>query len=184
MAELCYTEPKKGGASMDILFQNKYTRTKDLAKEVYRFYYFRRKLLIVLYILLLLAFLANAADALSGDPYNLGILIYIPMFFALIGSIYCRQVKAMVQRDIEMHGKEVEVELTVTDHYIQHATSTGSVYQVEFDKFKRAIQTKNLILLHSKANVFYILRKDSFQLGTKEGFVDFLRTKGIPVKGK
>ena len=46
----------------------------------------------------------------------------------------------------------------------------------------RKSQTKNLILLKSRANLIYILRKDTFTKGTKDDFIAFLRSKGIKVK--
>ena len=60
----------------------------------------------------------------------------------------------------------------------------GGADTVEFNKIKNAIQTKNYILLRSKANLIYIFCKDTFTVGTKEEFVSFLRAKGIKVKGK
>jgi hypothetical protein len=53
-----------------------------------------------------------------------------------------------------------------------------------FDKIKGAVQTKNLILLRTKANMIWIFRKDSFSVGSKEEFISFLKNKGIKVKGK
>ena len=44
---------------METLFENSYVRNKELAKEIYRYYYFQRKWLIVCYVLLLLSFLGN-----------------------------------------------------------------------------------------------------------------------------
>lgn len=46
----------------------------------------------------------------------------------------------------------------------------------------KAVQTENLILLRSKANLIYIFRKDTFIKGTHEEFIMFLRGKGIKIK--
>ena len=88
----------------------------------------------------------------------------------------------MVKRDSEFHGKEISIETIVTNEYIQNTASTGAVNKLEYDKIKNVAQTKNLILLRSKANLIYIFRKDTFAKGNKEDFADFLRSKGIKIK--
>ena len=44
--------------------------------------------------------------------------------------------------------------------------------------------TKNLILLHSKAKLIYIFRKDTFTKGTKNDFIAFLKDKGVKINRK
>ena len=169
---------------MEILFKNSYTRNKELAKEIYRFYYFQRKLLVVIYILFALSFLANIVSVALGEYYNIWVFVFVPLFVALQFYCYFRQVNTMVKRDNELHGKEIEVETIVTDTFIQNTASTGAVNQIEYDKIRNAVQTKNMILLRSKANLIYIFRKDTFEIGTKEEFISFLKAKEITVKGK
>ena len=169
---------------MEILFKNSYTRNRELAKEIYRFYYFQRKLLVFTYFLLAFSFLANIVCVAVGISYNIGILIFVPLFVAIQFYCYFHQVNIMVKRDNEVHGKEINVETTVTDSYIQNVASTGSVYQIGYDDIKNAVQTKNLILLRSKSNLIYIFDKNTFDIGTKEEFLLFLTSKGIKVRGK
>ena len=72
---------------MEILFKNSYTRNKELAKEIYRFYYFQRKLLVVVYILFALSFLANIVSAALGESYNIGVFVFVPLF--VVFQFYC-----------------------------------------------------------------------------------------------
>ena len=169
---------------MEILFKNTIVRNKEMAKEIYRFYYFKRKILVLCYVLLAISFLANLASAIMNQPYSIVVFVIVPLFVALQFFCYFSQVNAVIKRDLEAHGKEIEVETVVTQDYIEYTTSTGSVSRVEYDKFKTAIITKNLILLHSKANMIYMFRKDAFEIGTKEEFISFLKSKGIKIKGK
>lgn len=99
-------------------------------------------------------------------------------------QLYCyfRQVNAVVKRDEEVHGNEIAVETIVTEEYIQSTAATGAVNKLGYDKIRYAVQTKNLILLRSKANLIYIFRKDTFTKGTLDDFVTFLKAKGIKVK--
>ena len=167
---------------MEILFENSYVRNKELAKEIYRYYYFQRKWLVVCYALLLLSFLSNIFISIFEKTYNWGIFIFVPLF--LLFQLYCyfRQVNTMVKRDSEVHGKEISVETIVTNEYIQNTASTGAVNKLEYDKIRNSVQTKNLILLRSKANLIYIFRKDAFTKGDTESFIKFLNGKGIKIK--
>lgn len=167
---------------MEILFKNGYIRNKELVKEIYRFYYFQRKWLVVCYVLISLSFFANILIALFEQTVNWGVLIFVPLFFLFQLYCYFRQVNTMVKRDSEVHGKEIAVETVVTNEYIQNIASTGAVNKLEYDKIRNVAQTKNLILLRSKANLIYIFSKDNFTKGNKEDFVRFLRSKGVKIK--
>jgi len=167
---------------MEIFFENSYVRNKELAKEIYRYYYFQRKWLVVCYALLLLSFLSSIFISIFEKTYNWGVFIFVPLF--LLFQLYCyfRQVNTMVKRDSEVHGKEISVETIVTNEYIQNIASTGAVNKLEYDKIRNSVQTKNLILLRSKANLIYIFRKDTFTKGDKESFIRFLNDKGVKIK--
>jgi hypothetical protein len=169
---------------MEIMFKNTIVRNKEMVKEIYRFYYFKRKIVILCHVLFAISLLANVALAIMGKSYSTFVFVAVPLFVALQFFCYFRQVNVVINRDLEVHGKEIEVETVVTQDYIEYTTSTGSVSRVEYDKFKTAIITKNLILLHSKANMIYMFRKDAFEIGTKEEFISFLKSKGIKIKGK
>ena len=167
---------------METLFENSYVRNKELAKEIYRYYYFQRKWLVVCYALLLLSFLGNILTSIFEKTYNWGVCIFVPLFFLFQFYCYFRQVNTMVKRDSEVHGKEISVETIVTNEYIQNTASTGAVNKLEYDKIRNSVQTKNLILLRSRANLIYIFRKDTFTKGNKEDFISFLNGKGVKIK--
>ena len=167
---------------MEILFENSYVRNKLLAKEIYTHYYFQRKWLVVCYALLLLSFLGNILISIFEKTFNWGVFIFVPLFFLFQLFCYFQQVNTMVKRDSEVHGKEISVETIVTNEYIQNTASTGAVNKLEYDKIRNVVQTKNLILLRSKANLIYIFRKDTFTKGNNEDFAHFLRSKGIKIK--
>lgn len=170
---------------MEILFKNNHAMKKELAKEIYRYFYFQRKLYIVIYILLAIGFVLNLVSVvLSPSYFDVVMLICILAVAVIPVWLYFIQVNSLIKRNIEMYGKEIEVEVIVTEDFIQNTFSTGAVNKLEYYKIKRAVQTKNLILLYTKANLVYTLRKDAFEIGTKEGFIAFLKSKNITVKGK
>ncbi len=170
---------------MDVLFENTHVRTKELVKEIYSYFYFRRKLSIFGWVVFGLSFVINLVCAIFGDSCSTTstiILILAPFIAILPLYAYIRQVNIVVKRDKEVHGKEIEVTTVVTDEFIQQTASTGSINKITFDNIKVVIQTKNLILLRSKANLLYIFRKDMFIVGDESEFISFLKNKGIKVK--
>lgn len=169
---------------MDIKFKNKYTRNRELAKEIYGYYYFKRKLYVFADVLLAISFTVNLIGAVVGDSYSLYVFIAAPLMAALQVFLYFYQVNMMIKRDHELAGKDVDIETVVTDELIQGASSTGTVNKITFDKVKGVVQTKNLIMLGTKANMIYIFHKDGFEIGNAEEFIAFLRNKGFSVKGK
>ncbi len=169
---------------MDVLFKNSHTNDKETAKEVYRYFYYQRKLYIVSYIMLAVFFIQNLIYAILGFNYSIALFIIIPIGALFPTYCYFYQFNAMLKRTIETYGKEITTEKTVTEEFIHNVTETGNQTKIPLCNIKVAIQTKNLIMLRSQANLLYIFRKDSFTVGTKEDFITFLKSKGICVKGK
>ena len=167
---------------MDTLFENSFVRDKQLAKEIYGYYYFQRKWRIVCYVVIILSFLGNVWFAINGNTLSWSVVVFVPLFILLQIYGYFRNVSTMVKRDMEVHGKAITVETVVTDAYIQQTASTGAVNKLEYDSVKKVTRTKNLIMLHSKARLIYIFRKDTFQKGTADEFITFLKGKGIKIK--
>lgn len=167
---------------MEVLFENSYTRDEKLIKEIYRYEYFRRKLLIIFDIVMILCLLSNILILVVEKKCYWGVFILAPLYFFYKFFCYWRQVRMILKRDQEVHGKEISVETIVTNEYIQNTASTGAVNQLAYDNIQNVVQTKNLILLRSEANLVYIFQKDAFTIGNAEDFIRFLKDKGIKVK--
>ena len=167
---------------MEVLFENSYTRDEKLIKEIYRYEYFRRKLLIIFDVVVMLCLLSNILILVVEKECYWGVFILAPLFFLYQFFCYWRQVRMILKRDQEVHGNEISVETIVTNEYIQNTASTGAVNQLAYENIRNVVQTKNLILLRSEANLVYIFRKDAFTKGNAEDFIKFLKDKGIKVK--
>lgn len=165
---------------MDIIFENSYTRTKELLKEVYNFYYFKRSIYIILDIVIGLSFLVNVVWLFMGYNVNFYVMFLAPLFFVIQFFQYFKSVNTIIKRDYEINkGSLIHVNTIVTEHSLKNTASTGSKNEVDFSQIKKAVQTKNLILLRSQANLIYILRKDTFTKGTCKEFIEFLNKKGF-----
>ena len=169
---------------MEILFQNTYVANKELYKEIYWYAYFQRKFFVFSYFVLAFYFVFNLACALFCQRYSLAMFILIPLLFGLRFLGYFSQIHTTVKRNKEVCDEDMRIETVVTDSCIQQTASNGAVNQIEFGKIRYAVQTKNLILLRSKANLMYVFDKRTFTVGSKEAFVSFLMTKGVKVHGK
>ncbi|MGI6745061.1 MAG: hypothetical protein BWY46_01195 [Firmicutes bacterium ADurb.Bin300] len=106
---------------MDILFENSYTRTTELAKEIYQDFYFKRTIYIIFDILIGLSFLVNIVSFIINQYYyNVSVLIIAPLFFILQFYLYFKAVKVMVSRDNEVNGgNSIHVDTIVTNEFIQ-----------------------------------------------------------------
>ena len=166
---------------MEAIFENVCVRNREVTKEIYNYYFFRRNWTVVAYIILGLVLAANLGVlCLEGEPYSRGLLIFIPLVFIFQISRYFNAVKTTVMR-YEETGQTL-ITTTVTDEFIQMASQNGASGKLEYGNVNKAIQTKNLIILETKAKMFYVFAKDGFTKGSKEDFVAFLQSKGIKIK--
>lgn len=167
------------------LFTNSYVRDEELAKEFYRYSYFGKpvhKIFAAIYIFLLA--MSVFAFVKDGNPE---MLIYCIVIIALVVGmliwVYKRSVKAMLaQSEILLSGELPALEFSFFDNEIKTKATSGEELTVSYEKIKRVQTTKNLILLSIGMNMFFILKKDAFVLGSYESFVIFLKNKGIKVK--
>ncbi len=166
---------------MEILFENYYVRDISLLKEIYTYSYFKNPLLLIMNFFIILFTLINLYFCILKSTFSFSLFI-APIYFLFVFFRYKSYVKNTIKRDNEVNGgKNIEVNTIATDEYIQNTASTGSVYKVPYDNIKNCKQTKNLILLYSKANLIYIFRKDTFSKGSANEFIEFLKNKGINV---
>lgn len=174
----------KGGFQTDVLFENSYVRDRTLAQEIYWYLYFKRPFYVAIDIIFTMCLVSNLITLIF---YNVSlsavVFVLVPLFYGVQFISYRRAVGIMLKRDNEIHrDMPITVQTVVTDKFIRNTASTGSVYEIEFSKIVRGYQTKNLILLRSKANLIYIFRMDTFTRGTVGEFISFLYQKGIQIK--
>ena len=169
---------------MDILFKNSYVKSKDDIKDFYRFYCFKRKWIIAFDIMIGISFCANVLSALLGYSYNISVFVGTALFVALQFFSYFYLVKKIETRDRNLYQGEIKVELAATNDYIRMLSSAGLDRQLGYDAITGVIQTKKLIFICSNDKLAYFIRKDSFEIGSEEDFLLFLKSKGVQVKIK
>lgn len=167
---------------METLFENSYIRNKAFVKEFYRYYYFEKSSVMIAYSVILLSFLISIFLAVFCGIYNWFVFSVVPLLFLFQLYRYFYQVNIILKRDRELAEEDITVHVAATEDFIQNTTSLGAVGRLGYDKIKVVEQTKNLILLYSKEESVFIFAKNSFEKGTKEEFIAFLKAKGIRVK--
>ena len=166
---------------MEAIFENVCVRNREVTKEIYGYYFFRRNGVVVAYVILGLLFLTNLVMFFHDrESYSWGLFVFIFLFFVFQISRYYNTVKTTVMRFEEIG--QILIKTTVTDECVCITAPDGASGKLEYCNVNKAIQTKNLIILETKAKLFYVFAKDGFTKGSKEDFVAFLQSKGIKIK--
>ncbi len=174
---------------MGIKFENKYIRDEKLMKEFFAYHFFKKPS----------ALITNFIVAPLLFVYSLFMIIALPssygekniFFITLVSSVvivfiaffaYFQNTKTLISREKEMNGGDFfEITTAVTDYNIIQSTEK-SESKIEFTSIKKVILTKNLIILMTKSKLGFILKLNSFTLGTPDELLDFLRSKGFKIK--
>ena len=167
---------------MEILFENSYTRNKEWAKDVFRYIRFKRPIAIILFVAMAVCLAAGLFSFIVSGGFPWLNLIVSAVFLALMFFVYFRDINLTLKRDIEVYGKALDVTVTVTAENITQTLPNGSETHLNYADIKKAVATKNYIYLWSKANLIYSLKKNAFSVGDTDGFLGFLKNKGIKVK--
>ena len=166
---------------MDILFENKYVNSEEITKEIYMYCYFKRPIWIAVDVFVVLNFLAGFGYLIFEKSLNF--CIFAPIIILWQFYLYRRAVRITSKRIHEIYSeKSTEIQTFVTGENIKMNFSTVAVYEIAYSKFKKAIQTQNLIILFSETNLIYILHKDAFTKGSPEEFISFIKAKGIKIR--
>lgn len=160
---------------MDTLFENRYTRTKEIMREYCGYMFFRRPSMRICD--LLLVFFVVSSILLGSSPV-IAVVLLLTAAAQVLAYVYTPA--AMQKRDAEAaSGGTITVESAATDDLLRFQVSNGAAQELPYAKMKKVVQTKRLILINSEAKLWYILPKDTFTKGTAEDFLAFLKTKGI-----
>ena len=162
------------------IFKNVFIRDEETLKEFYKHDYLKATRFRIIYIgyaiLLLMSVLAYDIS-LFISYLLLGLILALIILFS-----YSQNLKTTIARDKELaNGRDIVSQISVFDDRIE-LTVLENTQSVSFENVKRADQTKNYICVITKARFAYIFKKDSFTKGDSEGFIEFLRFKGIKVR--
>ncbi len=166
---------------MEPIFENKYIRDKETAKEISAFLYLKRPLSIVVGILCAFCFVVHLTFFILGYEYSVLGFILLPTYIAY--KLYCYFVSknSFIKRDAEISKGDIVITTEIYEDCLTVKVSNGSVVELEYDKIKKISLTKNYILIISKARLIYVLKKDSFTKGSFSEFIEYIKNKGIKI---
>lgn len=165
---------------METLFVNQYYRTAEVDKEIYKVLYLQR-ISIYLYFgyMLLLGIIMYILYGIF--PLILVLVIILAYCIALFFG-YRKTVKTSCKRTEETLGPNPLMYIEIAADQIRTFGPRGYRGEYNYYQLKKVIQTKNLILLQTNANLVHILHKQGFSPASCEDFLQFLRSKGLKVK--
>ncbi len=171
---------------MEVLFKNTYTRDKKLITEYCRHAMYKSPSTIVGYCLI--AFLIVDCVFMVMLQKSVEWLTIYAFIIAVFGiaviAWQCRRsIKLILRRDLEVnHGKPMDITVIVTNDGIGIRNDTAE-QTISFDSVKKKVyQSKNLIYLTTNAKLAIIFDKNSFEIGSAEELLAFLRAKGFKIK--
>lgn len=170
----------------ETVFENTYHRTREVAKETYRYIQFKSPEAVRFWIywgVLVALMLALIGWTRRLDVLNA--LFFLCMAASILHNVYryARNVKLMIARDQEQYGEtpaEINTFLTQTGVGIRPMASETA--EIAYANIRYAAQTRHLILIFTKAKLFHMLHKDGFTKGTAEECLAFLKEKGVRVR--
>lgn len=163
---------------MEVLFENHYTRTPEILRELYQHLYFKRPVSIAIYVAFALAIIA--AVIFGGIFVNS--LIYFVIILVMQFFLYRKAVKMSIKRDeSKFDTAQLYVQTRMSEEELHCRYGESTTRTVSVADIKGGWQTKNLIVLRTNIKLVIIIHKRNFTVGDCEGFVEFLRGKGIKV---
>ena len=161
---------------MEPRFINRYTMTKEMIRE----FQWKVGRFNVLAILCAVAVVTSTLSAIfNTGSGRFSLLIFTVFFTALLALMFFMSANGTWKRIVEQSGgapREETVAFTEEQAYNDSAATGGRV-NIDYASLKKVIVTKNLIVLKTKAKLGYILRRDSFVLGTEKEFMAFISAK-------
>ncbi len=169
---------------MEPIFENRYIRDKETAKEISASIYFKQPLFLWTLILCGICFAVNLFCLLAGYEYYLYGLIFPPVYAAFWFYSYVMFKNSLIKRDAESYKGDVVITMKVYEDHITAIGADGSEVKLEYGKIKKSVTTKQYIIFTTRARLMYALKNDSFIKGTFEDFITFINSKGIKIKTK
>lgn len=169
---------------MDIIFENRYLRTKEVHKEIHSHYFFKRPLVIVEYILLALVMILCILSLPFPDVFPLRsvAIFWLPISVLAVAAMiiqYVKTVNISQKRDLEINdGKPVEVRMILTNDVIETClVSPETKYHFSYHSIRKIMTTRNYYVLLTEAKHSIVFKKDGFVKGSPDEFLPFVRTK-------
>lgn len=152
---------------------NKYTNTKEIVKEYQKAWWSNRykKEIIVMCIVLFIGLVILISQITKKDIKIMSLIAFIVlpvMYFTMY--FYKKKIAFKIEEErFEKAYKDVknkEIKIIIDD--IIKVSTNKNTSEVSYNKIKKYIETKNLIVLLLEGDMTIAIKKDSFLNGTEE----------------
>ena len=161
---------------------NKYINTKQIVREYQRAWWNDRyrKEIIVMVIVLLLGMFMLITQIIQKDVKIMSLLLFaiLPiMYFAMY--FYKRKIAFKIEQEQynKMYKDVKNREIKIRFDNVIKVTTNKNTSEISYDKIKKYIDTKNLIVLLLEGDMTIALKKDSFINGTEQECKKILDSK-------
>ena len=166
---------------MEPLFINRHIRDEAVYKEVYRSHFFSPFMILPLS-RAALTYISSLVLAIMGQDILYENLIIVPVALGVIFLSYRLRLSTAIKRDKEQFGQPPTIICEVSQTGIRIGADGHFSQEVPFSGFRRAKETKHLILLFSRARLVYIFHKDGFVKGSVPEFNRFLWENNLRIR--
>ena len=160
---------------------NRYKYTKDIIEEYQNAWWSNEfrigNISMIITTFIAIGLLLQAIQRNTINFYTIFLLI-MPLLYFIMFPI---RKKKSIKIEMDKYSKTYEntdntIEIKVLNEKIEINTAGGKT-ELTYDKIKKYIETKNLIILLLKGDMTVALKKDSFVNGTEEECKNFLKEK-------
>jgi hypothetical protein len=164
---------------METLFENHYTLHKANVEEMYTNVILKRPIMYVIFAIEGACVLLNIVNVFVFGSMDFTTTIIAAAIAVTVFVMLKIASNKTVRQMCELNeGEPPEVTTEVFEDGIKVFSRRGS-NEMSWPSFKKALLTKNLILLLTKENVVFTLSKGGFTKGTYQGFCELLKGKGL-----
>jgi len=161
---------------------NKYTNSREIVKEYQKAWWTNRykKEIITMCIVLLMGLFMLIKQIIEKNIRIMSLLAFIvlpTMYFAMYFFRKKRAFKIEEERFDKAYKDVKNREIKIRFDDVIKVTTNKSTTEVSYEKIKKYVDTKNLIVLLLEGDSTVALKKDSFVNGTEEEFKKILDEK-------
>ena len=165
---------------MNPKFCNRFTRTFEVERELYRYMNLTAPLVRAALIILGAALVIDvAASLIFGLSYaNMAVfamccILLFVLFFRYYAAV--QTAKARFAEDTNNKG-EITVTATVTEgKLISESSDRETPVEVPFQKFSKVFETQHYYMLYTDDRMVYVFKKGAFEAGSEEEFLPYIR---------
>lgn len=162
---------------MEKLFENKTTYTQETYVEFLKFHNKTYNLSYMLYTVFWIALLLLSIYlSFAGNMRTQGVLLTI----VLIGFVFYRIYRPKMIVDKEMKSEKVSDNNTNTFNFYDKnfvVENNNGSFTYKYILLRKVFETKTFFYLYVTKEDAFLVAKDSFTVGTSEGFSDFIKKK-------